>query len=509
VLPDLNTGVPATPRQLARSTRPSGARRASAVALIVALMAILGAPFNAAAPPAQAANGLKAVIIVGPSGDSTSAFIASGERVAKQAEAAGMDVRRVYHPRATDTRVLQHIQGANFVLYLGHGNGWPSPYAPFQERTKNGFGLNNVDGGSASNHVYRGANWIRANVKLAPNSVVMMIGACYASGNGEPGMPIPSRDIAKQRVDNFAAGFLGAGAGVVMAFGWQQRADIPALLASSNKTMDEIFMIRSNGSPSGWVGWNDKYINSERTPGARIHLDPHSSYGYYRGLTGDLNMTANQFRSGQGGGDTGDTSAPDPAPAADTTAPAVPGGLSASTDAERRVTLNWNASTDNSGGTVRYRLIRNGVRIRSGLTTTSVVDSPTADGTYRYQVAAVDAAGNVSARSSAVEVNLAPPASTSSSSVAPSAPRNLTTQSLGYREVRLTWWRPVEDGAGGLRYKVFRDGVKIAKVTTTEFIDRPDTKGTYDYKVRAIDSAGQRSPFTATVEGTAVRGALD
>jgi hypothetical protein len=99
--------------------------------------------------------------------------------------------------------------------------------------------------------------------------------------------------------------------------------------------------------------------------------------------------------------------------------------------------------------------------------------------------------------------------SSSSSSVAPSAPRRLTTESLGRREVRLSWRQPLEDGAGNLKYAVFRNGVRIAKVKVLEFVDRPDRARTYDYKVRAIDSDGQRSPFTREVQGTAVKGPLE
>jgi len=41
------------------------------------------------------------VIIVGPAATSTSHFLDDGEIMAQQAENAGMDVRRIFHPRAT------------------------------------------------------------------------------------------------------------------------------------------------------------------------------------------------------------------------------------------------------------------------------------------------------------------------------------------------------------------------------------------------------------------------
>ena len=40
---------------------------------------------------------------------------------------------------------------------------------------------------------------------------------CYASGNSEPGVPEGNIDQARQRVDNFAAGFIKAGASAVIA----------------------------------------------------------------------------------------------------------------------------------------------------------------------------------------------------------------------------------------------------------------------------------------------------
>ena len=69
------------------------------------------------------------MIIVGPVESLTSTYLGYGETWAKEAEAQGMDVRRVFSPNATWANVLANIQGANLVVFLGHGNGWPSPYA--------------------------------------------------------------------------------------------------------------------------------------------------------------------------------------------------------------------------------------------------------------------------------------------------------------------------------------------------------------------------------------------
>jgi chitodextrinase len=84
----------------------------------------------------------------------------------------------------------------------------------------------------------------------------------------------------------------------------------------------------------------------------------------------------------------------------DTTAPSVPGGLGAS-PGDTRVTLSWNASTDDVG-VAGYRVYRNGTQIGSPSATT-YTDSGLTDGTsYSYTVAAIDAAGNLSAQSTPI-----------------------------------------------------------------------------------------------------------
>ena len=142
-----------------------------------------------------------------------------------------MDVRRIFTPRATWKRVKQNIQGANLVVYLGHGNGWPSAMGPFRPESKNGLGLNACDGGCGTSAPtkYYGEKFIRDEIKLAPKSVVYLHRLCYASGNAESGMPpVFNKELATERASNFASGFLDAGAGVVFALGWSQKLDLPA-----------------------------------------------------------------------------------------------------------------------------------------------------------------------------------------------------------------------------------------------------------------------------------------
>jgi len=271
----------------------------------ISFIAVVAAGTVTVALPAEQALGAtrvpRAVIIVGPSDGSTPEYIAEGKLFANQAEKAGMKVTRLFHPRATWARVRPALQGANLVVYFGHGNGWPSPYGPSQENTKNGFGLNRREGAPRNEHVYYGGNVIREKVRLAKNAVVILYRACYAAGNGEDWHRIPSQGVALRRVDNFAASFLDRDvrAGVVMAFGAKQWVNIAAALMRPGKTMNSIFRIPSakpGWRTSGWMGRRDIYRQSSRTPGAYIHLDVHPATGYRRAITGELKMTTGEWR---------------------------------------------------------------------------------------------------------------------------------------------------------------------------------------------------------------------
>jgi hypothetical protein len=86
----------------------------------------------------------------------------------------------------------------------------------------------------------------------------------------------------------------------------------------------------------------------------------------------------------------------------DTEAPTVPGGLSAGLKG-KNVKLTWNAATDNVGVS-GYAVWRDGARIGDATDTGYVDSSVPSSKTCTYTVGAYDAAGNMSASSSAVRV---------------------------------------------------------------------------------------------------------
>lgn len=93
----------------------------------------------------------------------------------------------------------------------------------------------------------------------------------------------------------------------------------------------------------------------------------------------------------------------EPAPPADITPPIAPQNLLATILSPNSVRLNWGASTD-SNGVSQYRVIRDGTEISTtgGL---EYIDSELSETTtYRFEVRAVDAAGNESVPSNAATV---------------------------------------------------------------------------------------------------------
>jgi hypothetical protein len=275
-----------------------GAQRASGhrILRIVASAAIaltFASAGLAARPSPAAAASIKVVIVVGPVGSATAGYISSARKLAVQARSYGAYVVEIYSPHATWARVKSAAQGANLLIYLGHGNGYPSPYGAFNGgKTKDGMGLNTSDGSSA--HTYYGEYYITRDIRLAKNAVVILNRLCYASGNNEWGQGYPARSTAMQRIDNYAAGFLRANARAVFAEGIDNTAYILRGLFKSSASMTAIWW----SDPARDGRW-DFGFNSSRTPGYRSSVDPlGGSNRYYRSLSGNIWLTAAQWRAG-------------------------------------------------------------------------------------------------------------------------------------------------------------------------------------------------------------------
>ena len=270
--------------------RASHRRVRSLLTGILAALVALGA-LGATAPDTQAA-GYKVVIVVGPVGSATSEYRDGARRLAAQARNYGASVYEIYSPYATWSKVRTVAAGANVLIYLGHGNGWPSPYAPFSTTSKDGMGLNATSGSGNSNTKYYGEYYM-AKLGLAPNAVVMLNRLCYASGNSEWGASNPTRSTAIKRVDNYGYGFLRSGAKAVFASGITGMGYVLKGLFTGSKamTIKQLFWTDPNRTGSYKFGFT-----SVRTPGASAQMDPYKPSRYYRSVIGDLDLKATDWR---------------------------------------------------------------------------------------------------------------------------------------------------------------------------------------------------------------------
>jgi hypothetical protein len=265
--------------------------RSPRLGLVLALAAVFAVGGVASHPEAVAAAGRKVVIVVGPSGSNTANYIYNAKKLAAQARTYGATVYQIYTPHATWARVKQYAQGANLFIYLGHGNGYPSPYGAFNAYSKDGLGLNAYDGSSRVK--YFGEYYVDHYLGFARNAVVILNRLCYASGNPEWGGATPTRTTARQRVDNYGAGFLRTGARAVFAEGINSASYILYGLFRTNRTMSQIFW-----SDPARSGAYDFSFASSRTAGKVGIIDPKYGTKYWRSVVGDLGLTAVSWRTG-------------------------------------------------------------------------------------------------------------------------------------------------------------------------------------------------------------------
>jgi flagellar hook assembly protein FlgD len=254
------------------------------LALVVALVALTGVAVPPQGARAAAPTDPKVVIVVGATHSATARDRSYADEVYAEAIKYSGNVVRLYSPNATWSKVKAALQGASIVVYMGHGNGFPSPYATSpRPLTQNGFGLNDAAKGlSDNNNTYYGESYID-DVDLAPNAVVLLHHLCYASGNSEPGKAAPTLAVAKARVDNYASGFIRAGAAAVIADGHSHNAHYIRSLFTTHQTIDQIWRSAPN--------FHNHVISfaSSRSSGRTAQMDPDTSTsGYYRSVVGRL-----------------------------------------------------------------------------------------------------------------------------------------------------------------------------------------------------------------------------
>jgi hypothetical protein len=242
-------------------------------------------------PTVASAATIRVVIVVGPVGSLTSSYLYDGRALAAQAKSYGASVTEIFSPNATWSRVKAAAQGANLLIYLGHGNGWPSPYAPYRASSMDGLGLNSALAHGNYDLRYYGASYLIGGIRLATNAVVILNHLCYSAGNSEPGLALPTKTVAKERIDNFGSTFLKMGARAVFAEARDDARYILSGLFRTSRTMSQIFW----SSPKATHTYSFTFA-SAKVAGDTAISDPYARSHYYRSVVGNLAMTAATWR---------------------------------------------------------------------------------------------------------------------------------------------------------------------------------------------------------------------
>jgi hypothetical protein len=242
--------------------------RARSLTLCLALVAAAVCVVPAA--PARAAEP-KVAIIVGPVGGLSDAYRSAANRVADAAAAAGATVAKAYSPNATWSKVKSAVNGANVIVYFGHGNGFPNPYSSTENTDRvNGWGLNRTTSNGDSDNwsttmAYCGERAILGQLTSADDSVrrtycggtsndgitpapgftMVYAQAHYAPGFGEryqESDPVPTLSEGQQRVRNYSYPMLALGARGYFATAYGDADDIvERVLTQPTTSYGELF----------------------------------------------------------------------------------------------------------------------------------------------------------------------------------------------------------------------------------------------------------------------------
>jgi len=173
----------------------------------------------------------------------------------------------------------------------------------------------------------------------------------------------------------------------------------------------------------------------------------------------------------------------------DTEPPSVPSGLAESNKSQNTFTLSWNASTDNIAVT-SYEVFKDEASYGTTTSNTLNITGLLPSTTYSMTVKAKDAAGNISAASSVLNVT------TSIAIVdneAPSVPTNLASADITSNSFTLSWTAST-DNVAVTSYEVLKDGVSIGTTTSTTIsVTGLSAFTLYSMTVKAKDAAGNVS----------------
>lgn len=179
----------------------------------------------------------------------------------------------------------------------------------------------------------------------------------------------------------------------------------------------------------------------------------------------------------------------------DTEVPSTPANLVLNSTSTASASLSWSPSTDNIAVTY-YKIFVNGAFHSNSPTTTATVSGLTQGTTYTFNVAAADAAGNVSPQSNTVT------GTTLIDNEAPSNPTNLSVTSVGTNNIEIQW-TAATDNIGVDSYDIYVNGGLMGSTNSTSSnVANLDPATAYSLYVVAKDAGGNISGPSNTVTAT-------
>nr|BAM67140.1 chitinase [Paenibacillus sp. FPU-7] len=250
---------------------------------------------------------------------------------------------------------------------------------------------------------------------------------------------------------------------------WNDQAKVPYLYNPTTKTF-----ISYDDEQS--IKFKTDYIKSQGLAGAMVwdtSSDCRKSPKYTCTGATLLEKIASEL-GGTGGG------------TPDTTAPSVPANVQLVSKTDKTVSLRWDASTDNVG-VVGYDVYQGAALAGTTAQTTFTISGLTPETTYSFTVKAKDAAGNISAAGSALQVTTS---KTGSEQLPPTAPANLTTTAKTDTTVDLKWDAST-DNIGVVGYDIYQGTTKVGSASTLTYKVTGLTANTaYTFTVKARNAAG-------------------
>ena len=188
----------------------------------------------------------------------------------------------------------------------------------------------------------------------------------------------------------------------------------------------------------------------------------------------------------------------------DTAPPGAPGTLSVKAFTATSVNLQWGPATDNVA-VANYEIYQSGqyVKTVAGDALSNNVTRLNPNTTYSFYVNAKDAAGNISQASNSITVTT-PPAVVDNEP--PTTPFNAIVQKVSANSVSLAWGAST-DNVAVASYAVFSNNVQVGTTTGQQSTISGLRQNTpYEFTVKAIDTSGKSSPFTAPIRATTRQG---